>query len=113
MKKITAALLLLTVLLAALALSSCGGEDKDILGLIVAYKGGPVTTTDHVFTPDEFYVIATYPNNVDKTLESTDFTVENAGMQQGYYIIKVIYRGFEEETYVKCEIPIYPSDFEG
>ena len=107
-KKIIACLLAAVALL--LALPSCGGVDKDLLGLVVAYQGPELKTTDHVFSPDEFYVIASYPNNVDKVLESRDFKVESAGMEQGYYIVKVIYRGFEQLAYVKCGVPVYPSE---
>ena len=96
-----------TLLLLVLTLTACGEEP---IGLIAAYTGEEVTTTDHVFTTDDFYVIASFENSADKTLSSKDFTIEQEGMDHGYFIIKVKYKGYEDYTYVHCAVPVYPSD---
>ena len=111
MKK-TAAWLLLFALLLPLLLS-CEGEDKDILGLIIAYQGPEIDTVEHEFTSDEFYVIAVYPNNVDKELKSSDFKTELEKLENGYFVIKITYRGYEDYAYVRCHVPVYPSELGG
>ena len=92
-----------TLLLLLLTLTAC---EEEPIGLIAAYTGEEVTTTDHVFTTDDFYVIASFENSADKTLSSKDFTIEH----HGYFIIKVKYKGYEDYTYVHCAVPVYPSD---
>ena len=117
MKRITARVLPLALLLVLLvltaALSSCGGKDEkdeDLLGLFVEYVGPEITTTEHEFTPDEFCVIAAYPNNIDKELDSKDFSVELDSLNGGRFTVKITYRGHEQYAYVECHVPVYPSE---
>ena len=103
------ALALALLLTLGAVLTACGEEKKEVIGLMVAYMGGPVTTTEHEFTPEEFYVIATYADGSQETL-SGGYTVELDHMESGYFVLKVSYMGYEDLAGVKCEIPIYPSD---
>ncbi len=112
MRKTTALALLFALLFTLGALlCSCGDDkDEDLLGLAVAYVGPEITSAEHEFTPDEFYVVAAYPNNVDKTLESRDFKVELEDLDKGFFIVKITYRGHEQYAHVRCNVPVYPSE---
>ena len=109
MKKtiIKAASLALAALSLMLAMVSCG---KKVLALTPAYRGETVTELDHEFKKEDFYVYAVYTDGTDG--EVTDFDMEVKGMDAGFYIIEFTYKGFTEESYVKCNLPIYPSDKE-
>ena len=109
-KKIRLAALTLALVLALGAvLTACGEEKKEVIGLMIAYMGPSITTTEHEFTPEEFYVIATYADGSQETL-SGGYTVTYDHMEAGYFVLKVSYMGYEDLTGVLCEIPIYPSD---
>lgn len=111
-RKTLSALVLSLLLLFTAALSSCGGVDDEnpVVGLTAAFLGGDVTTTDHEFTKDEFYIVASYE---DGTFEEgiTDYELEVKGLMSGYYVLDFTYKGYTHETYIRCNIPIYPSDF--
>lgn len=94
--------------LTLLALVSCGGPE--LLSIMPAYKGEPVTSTYHEFTKDDFYVIASYDNGEDKVI--TDFEFEVQGMENGYYVINITYEDMDNPVYVPINVQIYPSDFE-
>lgn len=104
--KILAVVLVLAVL--ASALSACGNP---VIGLMAAYTGPDVTTTDHEFTKDEFYVVASYE---DGTFEEgvDDYEFEVKGLEEGYYILSFTYKGCTNEAYVKCNVAVYPSDLQ-
>ena len=104
------ALILSLLLLLAAALPSC--KENPVIGLIAAFKGASVTSTEHEFTKDEFYVVASYE---DGTFEQdvTDYEFEVVGLAAGYYTIRFTYKGYSTETYVQCSVPVYPSDIEG
>ncbi len=106
MKKILCAVL--AVLMLTLCMASCD-DGEEVLGIFPSYMGGPVTTTDHEFTKDDFYVLANYANR-DEAIDDYEFYIE--GMADGYYIIQFTYKDVSNPLYVKCEIPIYPSDME-
>ena len=72
--------------------------------------GKEVTELDHEFKKEDFYVYATFTDGTDG--EVTDFEMKVKGMDAGYYILEFTYNGFTEEGYVKCNLPIYPSDKE-
>ncbi len=107
--------LLFALLVSALTagLCSCGGKDKDVVGLVVEYTGPEITSTEHKFTEDEFHVIAAYLNKPDKELTSRDFKVGLESLNEGVFTVKVTYRGFEQYVYVKCSVPVYPSELGG
>lgn len=106
MKKILCALLVLITL--TLTMASCD-DGRELLGIVPAYMGGPVTTTTHEFTKNDFYVLANYEDG-DEAIDDYEFYVE--GMADGYYIIQFTYKNAANPLYVKCEVPIYPSDME-
>lgn len=99
--------LALALVSALLALSSCG---KEVLSLTPAYRGEDVTELDHEFKKEDFFVYVTYTDGTEG--EVTNFDMEVKGMDAGYYILEFTYDGFTEEGYVKCNLPIYPSDKE-
>ena len=102
---LTAALL---ILLSATLAVSCGKDKgKEPIGLIVVYTGPDVYDTQHVFSADEFTVLASYEDGTDEYVH--DFEFEQTGLEQGYYIFHVAYNGCETEAYVRCDVPIYPS----
>ena len=94
------------VLLAMLA--SCGGPE--ILGLIPVYNGANPTTTTHEFKNEDFLVIVSYADGTDKELEPDEFEVIVEGMEEGYYILNIVYEDQENECYVPMDLAIYPSD---
>ena len=96
---------------ACVSLSSCGGDKKTPIGLVVVYNGPDVTVTDKEFSANEFLVLASYEDGTDEYV--TDFEFEKTGLTQGYYIFTFTCRGYETEAYVRCQVPIYPSDKEG
>ncbi len=98
----------LAVLMLTLALASCD-DGREVLGIFPSYKGGPVTTTDYEFTKDDFFVLANYADG-DESIDDYEFYIE--GMADGYYIIQFTYKDVSNPLYVKCEVPIYPSDME-
>ena len=109
LRRFSALLLTLAALLSLLALSSCGKDKKEEpLGLVVVYMGPAVTDTTHVFSADEFSVLASYADGTDEYV--SDFEFEQVGLEQGYYIFRVAYNGCETEAYVHCDVPIFPSD---
>jgi len=105
MKKLLCAVLVLVTL--TLCWTSCGGEE--VLGILPSYTGLPVTTTDYEFTKEDFYVLANYANR-DEAIEDYEFHVDS--MKDGYFILHFSYKGVTNLLYVKCEVPIYPSDME-
>lgn len=94
------------VLLAMLA--SCGGPE--LIGLIPVYNGPEVTSTTHEFKSEDFIVIASYADGTDRELDAKEFEVVVKDMDQGYYILDILYEGMENECYVEMNLPIYPSD---
>ena len=109
-RPLTAALLALLVLaLSVFALASCGKDDEEVpIGLVVTYTGPDVTTTDHVFSHDDFSVIASFADGHDEYPD--DFEFEQTGLEAGYYILNFTCRGAETEVYVRCHVPVFPSD---
>lgn len=103
-KSVSLALALVSLIL---GLTACG---KKVLSLTPAYRGEEVTELDHEFKKEDFYVYATFTDGTDG--EVTDFEMKVKGMDAGYYILEFTYNGFTEEGYVKCNLPIYPSDKE-
>ena len=106
--------LCLLALAALLLICSCGKdkEDKETpVGLIAVYNGPEITVTDHVFDRSDFTVLVSYADGRDVFV--SDFEFEQLRMSQGYYIFRFAYHGFEQEAYVKCNAPIFPSDKTG
>ena len=104
MKKILSTLLVLLTL--TLTMVSCD-DGRELLGIVPSYTGAPVTTTTHEFTKTDFVVLANYENG-DEVIDDYEFHVE--GMADGYYIIHFTYKDAANPLYVKCEVPVYPSD---
>lgn len=92
---------------------SCEDDGAELIGIIPVYNGATVTSTTHEFKNEDFVVIASYSDGTDKELESDDFEVVIDGMEEGYYILTVIYEDQENECFVPMELAIYPSDMEG
>lgn len=107
MKRILSACLLSVILLCCV---SCGGGD-DAIGLVPSYRGPVVTTTDYEFTKDDFLVIASYDDGRDVFV--SDYEFEVVGLREGYFIIEFTRGELSNPLYVKCEVPVYPSDVEG
>jgi len=104
-----AALLTALILLLLPVTASCGKEKaKEPIGLVVVYTGPDVTDTRHTFTNDDFSVLASYEDGSDEYVH--DYTFEVTGLEAGYYILNFTYNGYETEAYVRCQVPIYPSD---
>ena len=103
---------LLVLLLSALlgtSFASCGKDDEEVpVGLVVIYLGPDVTTTDHVFTHGDFSVLASYADGHDEYPD--DFEFEQTGLEAGYYVFTFKCRGAETEAYVRCNVPVFPSD---
>jgi len=97
---------LFAALMLAVCLASCD-DGEEVLGILPSYMGPPVTTTDHEFTKDDFYVLANYENR-DESIDDYEFYIE--GMENGYYVIQFTYKDVSNPLYVKCDVPIYPSD---
>ena len=113
-----AALIVLCALILCALLCGCtgeGGNKEDYpvpIGLIVYYMGPDVKTTDHVFSADDFAVIASYEDGTDENV-SEGFEFEQLGLKDGYYFFRVAYHGCETtDVYVRCSVPVYPSDRE-
>ncbi|GEM_PF-1296863 len=111
---LTRAAALLAALLLILAFPSCGKDKEESahkgetpIGLIVVYNGPEVTDTRHVFSPDEFSVLASYEDGTDEYIH--DYEFEQVGLDRGFYILRVAYNGYETEAYVRCNVAIYPS----
>jgi len=99
---------ILSLLVALLALASCGGPK--LVSIIPVYVGAPVTDTFHEFKKEDFYVLASYEDGTDEQV--TDFTFEVVGMERGYYIIHVAYKDKANPCSVAIHACIYPSDSE-
>ena len=105
--------LLCLLVLCLAGLVSCGGG-KEVLGLAAIYQGPEITTTDHEFTKDDFYVVASYTDgSFLDPVPDKDYTLEQVGLKDGFYIFHITYGGYTQEAYVKCDVPIFPSDLEG
>ena len=104
MKKILCAVLVLVTL--TLCLASCG-DNREVLGILPSYMGLPITTTDYEFTKDDFYVLANYADG-DESIDDYEFYLQ--GMENGYFVLHFSYKDVTNLLYVKCEVPIYPSD---
>ena len=111
--KILSRILVPALLLAVLTLfAACTDDSNPIIGLMAAYTGPDVTTTDHEFTKDEFFVVVSYEDGTfDQGIKDYEFEV--TGLEQGYYILTFTYKGFVTEAYVKCNVAVYPSDLGG
>ena len=105
MKKIR---IIVCAFIALLMLSSCGGPE--LISIIPAYKGEPVTSTDHEFTKEDFYVLGTYTDGNDKQITYFEFTVEK--MSDGYYWIFITYEDQDNYCFVPINMDFYPSDAE-
>ena len=111
--KIRIAALLLAAVLLLPVLVSCG-DGKEVISVVAAYIGPEVTTTDRVFTKDDFYVVASYADGTfEDPVPAKKYEFEMTGMEEGYYIFNFTYRGFTQEAFVKCNVPIYPSEMGG
>ena len=104
------AVLLCAVLILTLTLAACDKGGKNVIGIIPAYMGGDITVTDYEFTKDDFFVLANYEDGTDASV--TDYTIASVKLDQGYYVIRIEYEGVGNNCYVKCRVPVYPSDFE-
>ena len=112
MKNARIAVLLLAALLCLTALVSC--DDREVISVVAAYVGPEVTTTDRVFTKDDFYVVASYADGTyENPIQPKDYEFELVGMEDGYYIFNFTFRGFTQEAFVKCDVAIYPSEMGG
>ena len=109
-KRNTPAALLLALIFLLLPLTASCGKDKvkEPIGLIVVYTGPEIYDTQHVFTSDDFSVLASYEDGSDEYVH--DYTFEVTGLEAGYYVLNFSYNGCETEAYVRCHVPIYPSD---
>ncbi len=105
MKRIIASAASAVVML--LVLCSCG---REIVSVMPAYRGPELTDLNHEFTAEDFYVIVAYDDRTDSVAE--EFGIEVVGLKDGYYKIEITVEDFTEITYVKVDLPIYPSDKE-
>ena len=102
-------LLLALTLLALLSAASCGKDkQKTPIGLIVVYTGPDIYDTVHTFTKDDFSVLASYEDGTDEYVD--DYTFEQKGLDAGFYLFDFEYNGYTTEAYVRCHVPIYPSE---
>ena len=102
LKTIGAGALLLAIL------ASCGGPE--ILGVIPVYNGPTPTSTTYEFNKEDFLVIVSYADGTDKELEADEFEVVVEGMEEGYYVLNIVYEDQENECFVPMDLAIYPSD---
>ena len=105
MKNIRKTVLVICAILALFTLTSCR---KKVIGIVPAYIGETVTDTHHEFKNEDFYIIASYDDGTDERV--TDFEIEYVGMERGYYILNITYKGFSNPCYVHMELNVYPSD---
>ena len=103
----TAALILAAVTI-ALAMVSCGAEP---LGMYPVYTGEEVTSTDHEFTNDDFYVIVAFDDGTDRAVD--DFEIGEITMKGGEYIIEIIYEDVTYPVFVPINVAVYPSELGG
>lgn len=104
MKKRYITLVLAAAFVALLCiLVSCG---KEVISLVPVYKGETVTTTDRVFTTDDFDVYLTYSDGTEEVLHD-GYEITQKGMKGGYYIMDITANGFTEEAYVPAELDIF------
>ena len=104
-----AALLLALTLLVLPFTASCGKDKGKVpIGLIVVYTGPEIYDTQHVFTSDDFSVLASYEDGTDEYVH--DYTFTQDGLNAGYFLFTFSYNGYETEAYVRCNVPIYPSE---
>ena len=102
MKNARIAVLLLAALLCLAALVSC--DDREVISVVAAYVGPEVTTTDRVFTKDDFYVVASYADGTyENPIQPKDYEFELVGMEDGYYIFNFTFRGFTQEEIERRE----------
>ena len=100
---------LFAALLLLLPFSLAGCEKEKVpINLYVVYQGPEVTTTDKVFKAEEFLVLASYEDGTDEYVH--DFEFEQKGLKEGFYIFTFSCRGYETEEYVRCHVPVFPSD---
>jgi hypothetical protein len=103
MKKTRFLIFLLTAGLLLTSLSACG---KEVISLVAVYKGDTITTTDHVFTTDDFDVYLTYSDGSEEVL-TDGYEITQKGMKNGYYIMDITAKGYTEEAYVAAELDIF------
>ena len=70
MKRILS-IILSAVILTAIAVTCVSCGVPKLIGIVPAYMGPDVTDTNHEFSSEDFYVIASYDDGTDKTI--TDF----------------------------------------
>lgn len=73
---------------------------------MAVYKGDTITTTDHVFTTDDFDVYLTYSDGSEEVL-TDGYEITQKGMKNGYYIMDITAKGYTEEAYVAAELDIF------
>ncbi len=100
---------LLIILMMVVSSCSSGGEKK-ILEVTPIYMGEDITTTDHVFTEDDFMVSVSYTDGTDEFAHGYD--IEVTGMKDGYYFVKITYKGVSNTAYVPCNVDVWPTDRE-
>lgn len=94
-----------------LALGSCEKDTgRKAVSIVPSYSGAPVTVSDREFTKKDFMVIVSYEDGSTEFIDDYDF--ELVGLDAGYYVLEFTYQDVSNPLYIKCEIPIYPSDFE-
>lgn len=96
------------ILSSLVLLASCKKDKRVPIGMLVNYIGEPVVSTDYQFSREEFTVQANFEDGSSEVLTDFDFEVES--LEQGYYTLIFSYNGYETSVYIKCEVPIYPSD---
>ena len=93
------------LLLLVMTLVSCGPE---ALGMYPVYVGGEVTSVDHEFTKDDFYVIIAFDDGTDKAVDDFEFEiVERIG---GQFVIDIKYGDISYPVMVPINVAVYPSE---
>ena len=96
------------ICIAAVFAVSCGPK---ALGMYPTYVGGEVTSTDHEFTKDDFYVIVAFDDGSDRVVE--DFEIGEITREGGNYIINIKYQDVSYPVYVPIHVHVYPSEMDG
>ena len=93
------------IVLIALSVVSCGGPKA--LGMYPVYIGEEVTSTNHEFSHEDFYVIVAFDDGTDK--EVRDFEFGEIFREAGYYVVTIEYQDVTYPVYVPIHVAVYPS----
>ena len=104
-RMVKSVLLMIAAVISASILVSCGPE---ALGMYPAYVGEEVTSTDHEFSNEDFYVIVAFDDGTDRVVK--DFEIGEIKREAGEYVIDIRYENVNYPVFVPINVAVYPSE---